>query len=337
MPYRIDAEQRPAEGALNGTVYILEETQGAARAEIWPAFGFNCYRWLVARSGRTLDLLYADPQLFNNSKPTRSGIPILFPFPNRIRDGRFTWHGRTYRLPPNDSSRKNAIHGFACRRPWRVVDRGANDQEAWLTGEFRASTDAPDDERFWPADYRLRITYRLQGTRLRIEARVENPDTAALPFGLGYHPYFRVPFTPESSAADCSVEAPASQYWELLDSLPTGKVLPVDAARDLQRPRPYPDLNLDDVLTGLDETQTQEDLCWRGTVRDAASQAELRLFCSPAFRELVAFTPSHRRAVCLEPYTCTTDAINLQDAGVEAGWQVLPSGGTWQGVVELRV
>ena len=29
--------------------------------------------------------------------------------------------------------------------------------------------------------------------------------------------------------------------------------------------------------------------------------------------------PPHREAICLEPYTCTTDAINLQQQGVNAG------------------
>jgi aldose 1-epimerase len=40
----------------------------------------------------------------------------------------------------------------------------------------------------------------------------------------------------------------------------------------------------------------------------------------------VAFTPPHRLAVCLEPYTCTTDAINLEQQGVNAGWRVLKPG-----------
>ena len=75
-------------------------------------------------AGRTLDLLYADPNLFTDGRPTRSGIPILFPFPNRIRVGRFSWEGKEYQLPLNDSVKQNAIHGFACRRPWRVVGQG---------------------------------------------------------------------------------------------------------------------------------------------------------------------------------------------------------------------
>jgi aldose 1-epimerase len=56
---------------------------------------------------------------------------------------------------------------------------------------------------------------------------------------------------------------------------------------------------------------------------------------SEEFRELVAFTPAHRQAVCLEPYTCITDAINLQQRGIPAGLLVLAPGGRWTGVVGL--
>ena len=35
------------------------------------------------------------------------------------------------------------------------------------------------------ADYRLRVTYRLQDHQLRIYALVDNPDHRPLPFGIG--------------------------------------------------------------------------------------------------------------------------------------------------------
>src|SRR5262249_2980015 len=104
MPFQVRAESRPSASELSGQIYVLEEIGGRCRAEIWPALGFNCYRWQAAKDNKAIDLLYADPQLFNNGKPTRSGIPILFPFPNRIRGGRFVWKGKEYQLPLNDSS-----------------------------------------------------------------------------------------------------------------------------------------------------------------------------------------------------------------------------------------
>src|SRR5262245_38872016 len=121
MTFQVRTERRSAAGELDGTVYVLENPYGGDRAEVWPALGCNCFRWQVILQGRPLELLYAAPDLFEDPRPTRTGIPTLFPFPNRIRNGRFTWDGQEYELPTNDPSKKNAIHGFACRNPWRVL------------------------------------------------------------------------------------------------------------------------------------------------------------------------------------------------------------------------
>jgi aldose 1-epimerase len=340
MSFQVQSELRPAAAGLDGTTVVLENSAGTARAEIWPAFGFNCYRWRVGAEERALNLLYADPKHFADNRPTRCGIPILFPFPNRIRNGRFIWNSKEYELPVNDPSGQNAIHGFACRHPWRVVGQGADARSAWVTGEFRGSVDAPETRPRWPADYRLRVTYRLQERGLRIEAAVDNPDRVPLPFGLGYHPYFRIPLTAMGGAGeDCWVQAGARQYWELERSLPTGKRLPVDSSWDLTKPRHFSELQMDDVLTDLVDLDRSVGarLPLRGTLRQDPEQARLQLRAAPAFRELVVFTPPHRQAVCLEPYTCATDALNLQAHEVDAGLLVLRPGEQWTGVVEMTV
>lgn len=56
---------------------------------------------------------------------------------------------------------------------------------------------------------------------------------------------------------------------------------------------------------------------------DEACGYQLIQQAGPAFRELVVYTPPNRNAVCLEPYTCATDAVNLQPRGIDAGWRVL--------------
>src|SRR5438045_1743916 len=121
---------------------------------------------------------------------------------------------RTERLPANDPAGKNAIHGFACRHPWRIVDEGADADSAWVTGEFCGSTDAPETLKSWPADFRMQLTIRLGQRALRLAADIDNPGDRALPFGLGYHPYFRVPLVPGRSGDECLVQADASAYWE---------------------------------------------------------------------------------------------------------------------------
>lgn len=333
MSYAVRTRTQPDVRGLDPTIYVLEDDAGGY-AEVWPALGFNCFRWQIQRDGQALELLYQAPDLFDNGRPTRSGIPILFPFPNRIRDGRFTWDGREYQLPRDDPAKKNAIHGFACRHPWRIADHGADDACAWITGVFRCSQDAPDSLALWPADHELRLTLRLSAGSLWLEAEVYNPDRVGLPFGLGYHPYFRMPFAPSYSAEDCLLTAPSPSFWKLEESLPTGERQPVDASCDLNSPRRFVDLNVDTVLTDL--PAATKEMTERGVLRGAAG-VELRLLCSEAFRDLVVFTPPHRQAFCIEPYTCPTDAVNLTARGIDCGWLVLPPGQRWQAIVEMRV
>jgi aldose 1-epimerase len=336
MAYTVRTREAPGVAGLDATLYVLEDSSGAV-AEVWPALGFNCFRWSAVRAGETLEILYSDPALFGNGRSTRSGIPVLFPFPNRIRAGRFSWAGKDYQLPLNDSSQKNAIHGFACRKPWRVLDGGADQEGAWVRGAFRCSVDAPECLPLWPGDHEISLTLRLGKGTLRVEAEVRNPGGAALPFGLGYHPYFRLPFAGSGGPDDCLVEVPATEYWALADNLPTGERVPVDAARDLNRPRRFGELHLDDVLTGLPARPPRMDGLVERASLVGAGDGPMRLFCSPAFREMVVFTPPHRQAFCVEPYTCTTDAVNLRDCAVDAGWLVLQPGEAWSAVVELWV
>ncbi len=79
-------------------------------------------------------------------------------------------------------------------------------------------------------------------------------------------------------------------------------------------------LKLDDVLTDLEFTGD------RGLCRliDDAKDAEMVLGFDRTFRELVVYTPPGRAdVISLEPYTQTTDAINLQAHGVAAGLRTL--------------
>jgi aldose 1-epimerase len=266
-------------------------------------------------------------------------VPILFPFPNRIRTGRFRWRGRDYQLPLNDSTQASAIHGFVCRHPWRIVDRGADRNSAWVTGEFHGSRDAPEAQGLWPADYRVRLTYRLVDRRLRLEAHIENPDRVPLPFGLGYHPYFRIPFVADDAPDNYSVRIAAEGYWDLKDCLPTGSKTWAPIAPPLETPAPFPAIHVDHLLMGMPE-QPEPDakgLYLRGEITSSTQGVRLRVLASAEFREVVVFTPPHRQAVCIEPYTCITDAINLQAQGVDSGLLMLPPGEEWKGVVELVV
>ncbi len=118
---------------------VLEVATGKTRARVMPALGFNCYGFQVALGDAPVEVLWADPEFAGGEKrPTRSGLPILFPFAGRIGGTTFRYGEREYHLEPSDEL-GNAIHGFVVHRPWRVVERSQDS----LTGEFQASRDDP--------------------------------------------------------------------------------------------------------------------------------------------------------------------------------------------------
>jgi aldose 1-epimerase len=149
---------------------------------------------------------------------------------------------------------------------------------------------------------------------------VDNPDTVPLPFGLGFHPYFHIP-----ADGSTTLQAIARRRYELVEGLPTGRLLDLDPTHDVRQPQPVTALSLDDVYTDLPPADSLRSV---GAVN--RPEGTVTVSASPDFRELVLFTPPHRQAVCIEPYTCATDAVNLQTRGIDAGWKELAAGAAWE-------
>ena len=311
---------------MTGIVEFTNAT-GTAVARVAVDRGFNCYSFVV--DGH--EVLDAEPGFADGAgRPSGHGIPILFPFPNRIRGGQFSWNGTSYHLPAGiapDDGQGNAIHGFCLDRPWQVISQDSSS----VTGEFVLSRDAADRRSLWPTDARIVITYSLEDNQLLADIKIDNPDAEPLPFGFGTHPYFRLPLGPAGNARDCRVHVPAHQQWQLDACLPSGRRLPVDPSCDLRTGGTFGDLQLDHVLTAIADDQGQPLNELAMSVADRENGRRLTQHCDGRlFREVVVYTPPGRNAVCLEPYTCVTDAINLDPSGSESGWQVLPAGETWE-------
>jgi aldose 1-epimerase len=324
-------------GDRTGTVYEL--TDGTVRAEVWPHWGFNCVRWQVRQpDGSWAGVFFTAPDWETNPVPTRSGHPVLFPFPGRFRDGRLSANGKTYQLPLNDSLMLHAIHGFTPRNGWRVTDSNGDDDFAFVTGEFRLAKDVPAQADQWPSDGVLTLTYKLHADKLRVDAAVENRGTEPLPFGLGYHPYFRLPGVTDPNVGGYVLTAHVDQVWAVDDAnLPTGwrKDLPADL--DFRTPRPVGATALDHVFTNVTARHCGlSGLVELATLSHPASPGRLRVLADGAFRELVLFIPAHRQAVAIEPYSCSADASNLAARGIDSGWRTLAPGDTWEAAVEYR-
>ena len=137
--------------------------------------GFNCFQFLAhLPDGTVVDVLCGTEGFAQGGgKSTHYGNPLLFPYPNRIAGGRYSWDGVDYQLSPEQvlfDDTGNAIHGMCLDRPWRVIERTANS----VTGAFRLSVDAPDRLPFWPTDAEIQVNYEVIGSCLRSVIRVIN-------------------------------------------------------------------------------------------------------------------------------------------------------------------
>lgn len=292
--------------------------------------GSNLISWVSTRQG--IDVLRTPETLDElKAKPVGWGFPVLMP-PNRIDKGKFTFGGRDYVFEINEAG-KYHIHGLVYGLPWRVVAT-QTDESASVTTAIR-SDDHPYIKRSYPHSFELRMTFALRDARVDFTVEAENFGSEPMPFGIGFHPYFNVPLSPESSKALCTVKVPAKKIWELEELIPTGRRIPLSGKRDLSKPTSLSTVMLDDVYTDL-------EFCQGASVaeyKDNGAELTLSYGASEEFKHWVVWTGKTPQDpfVCLEPYTWVTNAPNLPLPPEETGLIVLQGGETFTGKMWLEI
>jgi aldose 1-epimerase len=315
---------------LGHQVISLSDWQAETQAILVPSYGFPCVAFRLRLPGGAWHVLAEPPDADSfETRVGRYGVPIMFPWPNRIRDGRFTFQGVEYQMPIPERG-PHAIHGLTREHPWTVEAQGTDERGAFCRASITIG-DRPDH--VWPFPTRLRVEYRLRGATLSLLAEAENIGPEPMPMGFGIHPWFDLPFGSTSTRAMMEVRAPASGFWELDETLcTTGPIKPIAEGFDARSWHPLNDSFVDDVFTGL----ALENGWFTAEVRDPSNGRSVAVRSDSAFREHVVFAPRHSEVVCLEPYTCTTDAFNLAARGLDAGLIVLNPGETWRGEMAIE-
>jgi aldose 1-epimerase len=318
---RYVARERDYKGS---SVVVLIDREAGQTATVLPSVGNNCISYKARIDGREIELLFSAPDAETlQGRPSGYGIPILFPWPNRIEYGKFEFEGRQVELKTPEEG-AHLLHGYVLDRPWKVSGSGASNADgAWVTCRFQSS-DFLEIGSEWPFPFEVEGTYRLKDGALSVEVTGTNTGESNMPAGLGYHPYFPLPLLPSGDRSKCLVDLPCETYWPLReDSIPTGERQPVGGDYDLRSRVAIGDRYYDDVWSGV---QAEEDGWSRCHFSDPEAGVQIVVQADSTFREWVFFAPDHRPVVCYEPYTCTTDAVNLQGKGVDAGLAVLAPG-----------
>ncbi|MGV0911443.1 aldose 1-epimerase [Martelella sp. FOR1707] len=242
----------------------------------------------------------------------------LVPFGNRVRDNRFTFNGRHYALTANTEWDPHYLHGEGWLSQWSLEEHEA-DRMAMRLRHAGGGT---------PYVYEAWQSFSLDDGELQMTLSVENQGNEAMPFGLGWHPYF--PMTPETT-----LEAPARKFWTEVEGWLPGEATDIPADLDFSKPSPLPHRW---VNNGFEDWSGEAVITWP----ERATRLSLR--AEPLFRHAflfvsdTAFDPDFERDYfCFEPMSHLADGHNIPDLG---GLRILQpgeklSGSIWLGAQDL--
>ena len=247
---------------------------------------------------------------------------VLFPWPNRLADGRWDDQGTSRQLPLSEPPARNAIHGLVRWAAWSVQPSGP-------AGASASYTLAPQPG--YPFRLALQIDYRLSIDGLAVTTTVLNESARPAPFGLGFHPYLAA----EGVVDEFTLTLPAETRLLLNErGIPTGAE-PVDGTPfDYRAGRRIADAAFDDAFAHV---QRGEGELARVTVGGPAGRVEL--WAGPGFEYLQVFTADtlsadrRRKGLAVEPMTCPPNGLASGEgliyldpgASAELDWGITPA------------
>ena len=144
------------------------------------------------------------------------GIPILYPWANRLSASEYEINGTVVTLTPGEGGVRAdehglPIHGVLAAYPgWQVTAQSENS----LTATLDFGGQAANCSRHSRSPMCSRRAVTLEDRKLTIETTVTPTASASVPLCFGYHPYFTIPGVPRDE-------------WRL--TTPTMRHLPVDS------------------------------------------------------------------------------------------------------------
>jgi aldose 1-epimerase len=275
-------------------VTVVELSCGDLSARISTRGGILLGFWWN-REGTLVPLLREAPG--DDADARASSCYPLVPFGNRVRDNRFRFNGKDYRLSPNTDWDKHYLHGEGWQADWRVAQQDASSVDLVF--------DQTADDRT-PYGYAATQRFSLRGGALELTLSVANRGGDPLPFGLGWHPYF--PMTPKTT-----LFAPARKYWTEVDGWLPGEATDIPVDVDFNKPRELPHRW---VNNGFENWCGEAQIVW------PERKARLLLTADQPFRHAFlfvsdsSFDPAFARDYfCFEPMTHLANGHNLPDLG----------------------
>lgn len=302
--------RRETIGGIGLVVLEVRDGPVSSCATIAPQFGGNLCRWVV--DGRPV--IDFEPDVLAQRGYT--GTPVLYPTPSLVRGGMLHVGNRVFRH--NTTTRLPYEHGLVHDLPWQAGEPEETPDGLKLAMWFDFDEGAPQFHAF-PFPHRFTLSYTVSLDSIRADWQVENRGGEEIPFGFGLHPYFQKLCGEQGTG----IRLPARFCMEAaVDLLPTGRLIELDGQPfDVREFRAVGGLDLDHVYTGLMPGVVP-------AVEYAGLGLTIELHAGPSHTHLVCYAPPGEPYVCIENYTCSTDAHNMYARGFhkESGLKFAPPG-----------
>jgi galactose mutarotase-like enzyme len=284
-----------APGDLNETVTIAA---GSTTAEFVPAANMVCASLRVGGD----ELLHPTHGVRAYAEQGKTmGIPLLYPWANRLRGPGYEAAGRAVTLPapegrypldPNGLPIHGAMPGDLV---WQASPAGSARVRA------RLRWDAPALLELFPFQHEVELEAVVSPGSLSVTTTVEATGSDRVPVSFGFHPYLTLP---GSHRGEWHVQLGATQRLALDDHMiPTGARSPL-GARELE----LGSSSWDDGLAGLDEPPA---------FAVSGGAKRLSVTFDEGFAWAQVYAPPGQDFICFEPMTAPTDALNSGDGLIE--------------------
>jgi aldose 1-epimerase len=286
---------------------------GDLSAIFWPRSGMVCVSF--SHRGREL-LRRIDDLKAARAKGSTVGIPLLYPWANRLDSLRYHAGGRDVALDRSSTllhfdDRGLPMHGVPWGQlVWEVVEAKQDSIVARLDWE------RPDLLAVFPYPHKLEMAAALDADGLTLQITAFAVAEGCLPISFGFHPYFGIPQLPRPQ---WRIELPVMRRL-LLDArgIPTGgqeSFGPIDSAMG--------ETNFDDGFAVMDA---------RPTFSLSGAGHKITVIFLEGFPYAQVFAPKDKDFIALEPMTAPTSALTSGQ-----GLRVIDPGGEFRASFRVAV
>jgi galactose mutarotase-like enzyme len=225
------------------------------------------------------------------------GIPLLYPWANRLAGFDYGVAGRTVEVPSDPGRIALDEHGLPIhgviggRLAWELA-RASGPPAQSLTARLSWSESRPELFEVFPFRHDLRYEARLGGGRLEVQITVHACGADPVPVAFGFHPYLSLV---DAARERWLIELPAMRHLALDDQqIPLGPGQANDAQRFELAAREFDD--------GFDAVSEPARF-------SATAERRIELEFLQGYPCAQVFAPRASQFICFEPMTAPTNAL----------------------------